>query len=198
VEEAAAAAESLQDQAASLSQAVAVFKTSGGGGRIPAAAPRMAGNLPARTSQARTAAPRSLPSASRSLPAPGSNSAASNTSDVDFDAIIDAHQSWKQKLRNAIAGGSEKNLDPNEVCKDNACALGKWIYSAGKEFEHLEEYEPLRRSHAEFHVCAADILKKAQAGDKDGASAQLVGDFFDLSNRTIQYIVGMKRHSKHG
>jgi methyl-accepting chemotaxis protein len=197
VEQAAAAAESLQDQAASLSQAVAVFKTSGGGGRIPVSAPRMAGNLPAHASQSRTAAPRSLPSASRTLPAPRSNSAASNTSDVDFDAIIDAHQSWKQKLRNAIAGGSEKNLDPNEVCKDNACALGKWIYSAGKEFEHLEEYEPLRHSHAEFHVCAADILKKAQAGDKDGASNLLVGDFFDLSNRTIQLIVGMKRHSKH-
>jgi methyl-accepting chemotaxis protein len=40
VEEAAAAAESLQDQAASLSQAVAVFKTSGG--RVAVAAPRAA------------------------------------------------------------------------------------------------------------------------------------------------------------
>jgi uncharacterized phage infection (PIP) family protein YhgE len=35
VEEAAAAAESLQDQAASLSQAVAVFKTSGGFTAMP-------------------------------------------------------------------------------------------------------------------------------------------------------------------
>ena len=104
------------------------------------------------------------------------------------------HQSWKQQLRNAISGNSEVKLDPNEVCKDNACALGKWIYSAGKEFEHMAEYEPLRSSHAEFHVCAADILTKAQAGDKEGASSLLVGDFFDLSNRTIQNIVAMKRH----
>jgi methyl-accepting chemotaxis protein len=193
VEEAAAAAESLQDQAASLSQAVAVFRLSvgnpGGSGRIAAVAPRMMGHSPAHL----PAAPRSLPSARRALPSPVTNQA----SDVDFDAIIEAHQAWKQKLRNAIAGGNEKKLDPNEVCKDNACALGKWIYSAGKEFEHLEEYEPLRHSHAEFHVCAADILTKAQAGDKEGASAQLVGDFFDLSNRTIQHIVAMKRHSKH-
>jgi methyl-accepting chemotaxis protein len=106
---------------------------------------------------------------------------------------MDAHQAWKQKLRNAISGGSELQLDPNEVCKDNVCALGKWIYSAGKEFEHLEEYEPLRQNHAAFHVCAADILKKAQTGDRDGASSMLVGDFFDLSNRTIQNIVAMKR-----
>jgi hypothetical protein len=33
-EQAAAAAESLQDQAASLSQAVAVFRTRGGGGNL--------------------------------------------------------------------------------------------------------------------------------------------------------------------
>jgi methyl-accepting chemotaxis protein len=194
VEQAAAAAESLQDQAASLSQAVAVFRTSvGRKSEAPSAGRALVMAQGAAHSRPTSAPPRSLPSARRALPSP----TVSNTSDVDFDAIIEAHQSWKQKLRNAIAGGNEKKLDPNEVCKDNACALGKWIYSAGKEFEHLDEYEPLRHSHAEFHVCAADILKKAQAGDKEGASAQLVGDFFDLSNRTIQHIVAMKRHSKH-
>jgi methyl-accepting chemotaxis protein len=50
VEEAAAAAESLQDQAASLSQAVAVFRTriGGGGASGTLAAPRMAGRLSTR------------------------------------------------------------------------------------------------------------------------------------------------------
>jgi methyl-accepting chemotaxis protein len=190
VEQAAAAAESLQDQAASLSQAVAVFKTQGGGGLIAIpAVPVRRGVVPAR---AMSGAPRSLPSPatpSRTPPA----SRQSGAGDVDFDAIMEAHQMWKQKLRNAIAGGSELHLDADEVCKDNVCALGKWIYSAGKSFEHFEEYEPLRQNHAAFHVCAADILKKAQSGDKDGASSMLIGDFFDLSNRTIQNIVAMKR-----
>jgi methyl-accepting chemotaxis protein len=58
VEEAAAAAESLQDQAASLSQAVAVFKTQGGGGRLAAPAALMP----------RASAPRAAPP-SRSAPA---------------------------------------------------------------------------------------------------------------------------------
>jgi methyl-accepting chemotaxis protein len=44
VEEAAAAAESLQDQAASLSQAVAVFKTQDGSGRIALSSPARAAN----------------------------------------------------------------------------------------------------------------------------------------------------------
>jgi len=58
----------------------------------------------------------------------------------------------------------------------------------------VPEYEPLRLTHAEFHVCAADILRHAQKGNKDEANAMLVGDFFDLSNRTVQHIVAMKRH----
>jgi methyl-accepting chemotaxis protein len=182
VEEAAASAETLQDQAAALSQAVAVFRLGGGRGALPAVARVKSGGKPAP----------SLPHGQKSLPGP-----AGPQSDVDFDAIIDAHQAWKQKLRSAIGGGEERKLNADDVCKDNQCALGKWIYGAGKEYAHTPDYEPLRHTHAEFHICAADILRKAQAGEKDDANAMLVGDFFDLSNRTVQHIVAMKRHHNH-
>jgi methyl-accepting chemotaxis protein len=65
VEQAAAAAESLQDQAASLSQAVAVFKVQGGGGRImatPVATPRTA--TPARHAPGR---PSNVPAPVRAM-----------------------------------------------------------------------------------------------------------------------------------
>ncbi len=178
VEQAAAAAETLQDQAASLSQAVAVFQLSGGRGRVapPVQAARGA---------------RALPTAAKALPGPAHADA------VDFDAIIDAHQAWKKKLRSAIEGGEERNLNADEVCKDNQCALGKWIYGAGKAYEVSADYEPLRHTHAEFHVCAADILRRTQQGDKDGANNLLVGDFFDLSNQTVRHIIAMKRHHNH-
>ncbi len=197
VEEAAAAAETLQDQATALNQAVTVFKLESGHG-----APRkpMAGVAQVKT---RPDGGRALPSAQKSLASPRVPTSAPTTtatmhaSDVDFDAIIDAHQAWKQKLRSAIGGGEERNLNPDDVCKDNLCALGKWIYGAGKEYAHTPEYEPLRHTHAEFHVCAADILRHAQTGDKDGANAMLVGDFFDLSNRTVQNIVAMKRNYRN-
>jgi methyl-accepting chemotaxis protein len=116
---------------------------------------------------------------------------------VDFDAIIDAHQAWKKKLRSAIEGGEERNLNADEVCKDNLCALGKWIYGAGKAYESTPDYQPLRHTHAQFHVCAGDILRRAQQGDKDGANNLLVGDFFDLSNHTVRHIIAMKRHHSH-
>jgi len=188
VEEAAAAAENLQAQAATLSQAVAAFNVGRSSGL---AAPRA---VVSHRAAPALAAPRATPPRGvASLPKPP---AQAGGDEVDFDAIIDAHQAWKQKLRNAIQGGSERNLNPDEVCKDNACALGKWIYGPGRAFEHQEAYENLRHSHADFHVCAADILRKAQSGDKDEANAMLVGDFFELSNRTIQQITAMKRQSK--
>ena len=183
VEEATAAAETLQDQAASLSQAVAVFRVADSRGSLPGIA------------RVKNAPRRALPGAQKSLAAP--KVASEHTSDVDFDAIIDAHQAWKQKLRSAIGGGEERKLNPNDVCKDNLCALGKWIYGAGREYARTSEYEPLRHTHAEFHVCAGDILRRAQSGDRDGANAMLVGDFFDLSNRTVKHIVAMKRHHGH-
>jgi methyl-accepting chemotaxis protein len=187
VEQAAAAAESLQDQASSLAQAVAVFKIESAGGRLAATSRSL--RLPPPSG----GAVRALPSPGRAAAAQASDSA----SKVDFDAIIQAHQAWKQKLRSAIAGGEERNLNADEVCKDNQCALGKWIYGAGRKFEQTPDYEPLRRTHADFHVCAADILRKTQQGDKNGASALLVGDFFDLSNQTVQHIIAMKRHHTH-
>jgi len=191
VEEAAAAAETLQDQAVALNQAVAIFKLDGGrgGSSLPVMARVKSAGRPAHA----------LPAARKFLPSPRMASASNVmatplASDVDFDAIIDAHQAWKQKLRGAIGGGEERKLNPDDVCKDNQCALGKWIYGAGREFAAVPEYEPLRLTHAEFHVCAADILRHAQKGNKDEANAMLVGDFFDLSNRTVQHIVAMKRH----
>ncbi|OYY92483.1 MAG: hypothetical protein B7Y41_15880, partial [Hydrogenophilales bacterium 28-61-23] len=59
-EEAAAAAESLQDQAAGLSQAVAVFKTQSGNGRLASPA----------SARQKSAAPAAMASARSAVPAP--------------------------------------------------------------------------------------------------------------------------------
>jgi methyl-accepting chemotaxis protein len=172
VEEAAAAAESLQDQAASLAEAVSVFKVASAGGRLagPRAPQRLTG-----------------PAARAALPP-------AQSAEVDFDTIIEAHNAWKKRLREAIASESEaRRLRPDEVCKDNLCGLGKWIYGSGRRFEGDPEYQPLRHSHAEFHKCAADVIRLTQKGDKTGAESMLVDRFYDLSRQTVQHIQNMKR-----
>jgi methyl-accepting chemotaxis protein len=183
VEEAAAAAESLQDQAGSLSEAVSVFRLASGGGHRPAlAAPRQA-----------AIAPQSRP---RAIAGPASRPAlpASRDAKVDFDAIVEAHNAWKKKLRAAIADEREaRRLDAEEVCKDDKCALGKWLYGEGRRYESDQEYEQLRHSHADFHLCAADVIRKVQAGDKQAAESVLVNRFFDLSRDTVQHIMNMRK-----
>lgn len=114
--------------------------------------------------------------------------------EVDFDEIINAHNSWKKRLRGVVADQAEAHkLRPNEVCRDNLCALGKWIYGPGRRFEADPEYQPLRHSHAQFHECAADVIRLAQKGDKAGADSLLVERFFDLSKETVQHIQNMRR-----
>ncbi len=92
---------------------------------------------------------------------------------MNFDDAINAHVNWKMKLRSYIDGTSKDKLDPATVCKDNVCPLGQWIYADGAKFKAEPEYEPMRTSHASFHVCAADVIKKSDAGDKAGAGSML-------------------------
>jgi methyl-accepting chemotaxis protein len=191
VEEAAAAAESLQDQAGSLSVAVSVFKIQGGGGRLLAASAK---SLPAPAARPISAR---VPGPVKAAALISATSSAKDLAEVDFDSIIDAHSAWKKRLRDAVASEVEaRKLRPEEVCKDNHCALGKWIYGPGRSFEADPEYQPLRQSHAEFHQCAADVIRLAQKGDKTGAESILIDRFFDLSKETVQHIQHMKRKYK--
>ncbi len=186
VEQAAAAAESLQDQATTLARAVASFHLD-----QPA---RMA--PPPRRPALPGGRPVPVPVLARPAPALPSVVDAAPIDAVDFERVITAHQAWKQRLRSAISGGDERRLDAEEVARDNACELGRWLYGPGRALQGEPEYAELRSVHAEFHACAGNILRLAQRGDRDGANALLVGDFFDLSNRTVQHIVTMKR--RHG
>jgi methyl-accepting chemotaxis protein len=182
VEEAAAAAESLQDQAGTLVQAVSVFRTSSGGGRLAAPA-------------ARTAARALRSGGGLGMSAAGRAGAANN-----FDAMILAHQDWKKKLRVALASELEaRKLQPKEIAKDDVCALGKWIYGNGRALSAMPEYGQLKEQHGHFHRCAADIARKAQEGDKDGAKVLLHDTFMPLSEKTVSLIRTMRDHQNgHG
>lgn len=111
---------------------------------------------------------------------------------MDFKGAIDAHVQWKMKLR-GYAGNPDKSLKPEEVCLDNKCALGQWIYGDGKKFATLPEYTELKTEHAKFHKCAAEIIKKIDAGKKDEAMADVnTGEYAKVSNIVVQKISAIK------
>jgi len=100
---------------------------------------------------------------------------------------IGAHGSWKIKLRTAVnKGHSTHNID--EVRCDDKCAFGKWLH--GSEIDGVTRagapYNVIKRLHAEFHICAADVLKKATGGDTPGAAQLLDGEFTTKSEKLVR------------
>lgn len=100
---------------------------------------------------------------------------------------IGAHGSWKIKLRTAVNKG--KSIHSIEVVGcDDKCAFGKWIH--GSEIDSPTRssaaYNVIKRLHAEFHICAADVLKMATTGNTTGASELLDGDFAARSEKLVR------------
>jgi hypothetical protein len=104
---------------------------------------------------------------------------------VDFMAAIEAHVRWKVRLENYIDGTSKEKLDVEVVAMDNQCPLGKWIYGVGGDKYNANPlFQEIRIIHADFHKCSANIIRQANAGDKEGAVEALHhGEHFKLSQR---------------
>jgi len=113
---------------------------------------------------------------------------------MNFDDAVKAHAEWKMKLSNYIRS-PDKSLDANVVCKDDQCALGKWIYGEGKTHSALTEYSTLKTEHAKFHNAAADIIRKADAGQN--MNDQIVfgsdSDYAKSSASVVSAIMAMKK-----
>ncbi len=160
VEEAAAAAESLEEEAQSLTRSVDIFKIDDGLKTI------------------KTAELKALP----------------NKIEVsNLDEAITAHIKWKHRLNQFIDGTSTEKLDSAVVCKDNQCALGKWIYGDGGKYKNSPNFVDLLSRHANFHLCAGAVVKKVEEHDKVGAEALLKGEFAIAAKHTVTAIMNLKK-----
>ena len=174
VEEAAAAAESLEEQARGLVQAVGLFKLSG--------------EEPARGGRQVAAALRSI---SRAKLTGGSGT----LQGLDFDGALKAHLAWKEKLRLHLTGNGEP-LDAKVIECDDKCALGQWIHGAGRQLAGDGTFVKLRSSHASFHQCAAKVLRHHQSGDDRMAYRLLGGDFSHLTSEVVSNLRALRE--RHG
>jgi len=110
-----------------------------------------------------------------------------------LDKAIQAHSRWKMRLMDILGGHGEK-LNCSEVAKDNVCDLGKWIYGRGEKYAKLPTYRQLKDLHAKFHRCAADVVRKHEAGDAKAASTMMAsgGSFDEASKATIGLLMKLK------
>jgi len=111
----------------------------------------------------------------------------------DFEAAISAHLDWKMKLSRYLEK-PDQSLDPQKVCLDDACALGKWIYGDGKQYSHLATHESLRVAHGNFHQTAADIITLIHTKKLKDAHIKLApnGVYMDASERCVSLITKLR------
>jgi Chemoreceptor zinc-binding domain len=113
---------------------------------------------------------------------------------MDFDQAVSAHTKWKRKLRRYVAK-HDGSLRPGDVSLDHECVLGQWIYAEGAAYSSMPEYTKLKFEHARFHMVAAELVKKANAGES--VSAEMVpcsnSEFSTSSSAVVIAIMAMKK-----
>lgn len=117
---------------------------------------------------------------------------------MNFDDAIAAHIKWKVRLGQFIDGISTERLKSENVCKDDLCDLGRWIYGEGSKYSAAPHYKDLVSKHANFHRCAGEVVRKVESGDRAGAKALLGGGFTTASKETVTAIMELKKQAAKG
>lgn len=114
---------------------------------------------------------------------------------MNFDEAIKAHAEWKMKLTKYLQK-PDRSLDPNAIRQDNQCALGRWLEGEGKTAAHLPEFAQLKVEHTNFHRSAADIVVRADRGEKVLAEVALGGNspYASASTHVTQLLMTLRRH----
>jgi len=181
VEEMAAAASSLRSQAQDLVQTVAVFKVDAHG----SAAPRVGAGLSVRAESGASAA----------YPGPERRALTTTTGGIgiDLDSAIKAHADWRSKLRHAATQGEQ--VDADTICRDDQCALGKWLHGRGQsQYGGKPAFVELVSAHRGFHEEAGKVAQMINQGRREDAEKMLESDtsFARASQQVTRLVVQLK------
>ncbi|MDQ7069269.1 MAG: CZB domain-containing protein [Rhodobacterales bacterium] len=112
---------------------------------------------------------------------------------TSIQAAIAAHGQWKLRLKQAIAIG-KIDANPEDVAVDNKCEFGKWLHGPGltPEIKETKPYQVVKRLHAEFHICASQILKHTEAGETEAARALMQGEYTERSQKLMLVLTKWK------
>jgi hypothetical protein len=116
---------------------------------------------------------------------------------VDFDGAIEAHVGWTRRLQDYLRH-PDKSLDPAKVARDDLCELGKWIHGGGARNAGLLAFGVLNAKHTDFHIAAADVVRRADRGIDVSEEVLLGGSsvFSVTSSAIVSAILKLKADSK--
>ena len=102
---------------------------------------------------------------------------------LNMKDALDAHMAWTRRLEGKLNGSNQEALEVAKVASDCECALGKWIHGQAKsEFSGSNDYDLLKRIHADFHLKAGEILNNVINGERDNAEKNLKEIRFQSGN----------------
>ena len=115
---------------------------------------------------------------------------------MNFDEAIAAHSAWKQKLALYLVK-PDKSIDSTKLALDNQCDLGKWIYGEGGKLLTNQSFQELKKEHANFHRAAAEVVKRADAGQTVTEEIALGSKsaYAACSSKVVSALVRMKRET---
>ena len=105
---------------------------------------------------------------------------------MNFDNAIIAHTAWKNKLKGYLQK-KDGSLNPDDIQSDKKCDLGQWICGEGRQLESDPSFLELRKKHAEFHIAAATLVRKMNAGESVGEELE-VGSRSEFSKATAAVV----------
>lgn len=125
----------------------------------------------------------------------GEDKKAAIKNEINIMDAINAHVIWKIRLERYLNGTSDENLDPNIICRDDQCVLGKWIHGpALKHFSDDNGFVALRDDHAKFHIVVGKVVSNVQANDKAAADALMKGDYMAASRKVVNALTELGKH----
>lgn len=99
----------------------------------------------------------------------------------EINEAIGAHGAWKQRLRTA-AMKQETNLPVEDICSDDKCRFGKWLYGLPVDQRKDGRAEKVRELHAQFHKTAGNVALLIRDGKADAALSEIEsGAFVDIA-----------------
>jgi len=118
------------------------------------------------------------------------------TGNFDFASARRAHRQWRVKVR-AYVNDVDIKFDRNSADDGTKCALGKWIYGAGKQYQSLPTYQSLEQGHNELHSFIGKILALKDVDDIELANLEM-SKLEDFSNKVINLITNLEKDIANG
>lgn len=91
---------------------------------------------------------------------------------------INAHIAWKLNLRNVLEEKSRRDLQPEQIMRDDLCNLGKWLHGAGKTHfgPNNTGIQTLIQQHARLHTAAGFVAKNIRENNFSAAKKIMDGE----------------------